>query len=242
MASELSQLPKPLADRWTVLVNKGQFVREQQQTALQFGIGKNWQKVLPTKTEDAIFATSPTFAAIAKYYGEDNTLAVLIGLLAEAGSMLNVSKNITPDQLRMSAQILLPDVRTLKVADVRLALHNGLRGKYGETFGRFDVQIAAGWVKAYFSERLDVAGALAESAHKSQISKEESKGVEMPEYFRKFLAELERQKASALLAGEDYTADPDYEAAKKEFEGLPVVGRPGFNHYFTQFKILKNAN
>lgn len=74
-------------------------------------------------------------------------------IITELITFFNIGKNMNPFQIAQTAEIVLPLVGELKVADLRICFDKAKRGDYGKVYDRLDGQVVSEWLNAYRRER-----------------------------------------------------------------------------------------
>lgn len=185
--------------------------------------------VRPAKIEDC-FEGSPSLATVSKYQSREVCEQTLAALIFGAAELLNVGKDMSPMQVGFMAEYIAADYPYFTLADVKMCLRMGVLGKFGEVFGRLDVQVLAKWFAKYAELRLETAEQLAYQRHKNEISRAAEVVENPPKWFSEWSAKFqvlhgvsERPKPAfvadaAILA----TIQAEYEAleTKPDFENF----------------------
>lgn len=82
---------------------------------------------------------------------------VMSYMIAKTAKKFNIGKNINPEQIRETLESIFEDYYYLKLSDLYLVLRNGVKGKYGQIYDRFDESVLMGWMEKYTEERFKVA-------------------------------------------------------------------------------------
>lgn len=110
-----------------------------------------------TKYEDAIKSPSPPLATIKAELGEQQLLAILTLIIADAVEFFNIGKSMTGEQIVSTAKLIAKDYYYLKPEDFKLCFENAKRGKYGKLFDRLDGMIIMEWLENYSGSRANKA-------------------------------------------------------------------------------------
>ena len=78
-------------------------------------------------------------------------------MIAKVAKKFNIGKNINPEQIRDTIESIFEDYYYLRLSDLYLVLRNGVKGKYGQIYDRFDESVLMGWLEKYTEERFQVA-------------------------------------------------------------------------------------
>lgn len=114
-----------------------------------------WVEINPQNVWQAIAMQTPTIGGLRTYCGDKAAIQCLAEILTQAGLLLNVGKNLRPEQVYPVSQMILsnPDYKIFTVADFRLAIIRGVQGKYGSTYDRYDITVICNWLDQYFIEK-----------------------------------------------------------------------------------------
>lgn len=104
---------------------------------------------------------------------------------------LNVSVQMSEQQMTNAAMMLVYSFPYLRLEDVAIILREGLTGKYGTVYNRLDVTVISDWARQYWDAILDARIERAWGKHAS--SKEDPTAprgvIEADEAFRRFKIE-----------------------------------------------------
>ena len=78
-------------------------------------------------------------------------------MIAKTAKKFNIGKNINPEQIGEAIESIFEDYYYLRLSDLYLVLRNGVRGKYGQMYDRFDESVLMGWLDTYAEERMNTA-------------------------------------------------------------------------------------
>lgn len=92
-------------------------------------------------------------AELRKIDSQKATLSI-VGLIGELCAMVNVARNMSPDQIRMAAEIVAREFYWMKLDDIDCCFRWGIRGDFGQIYDRIDVSIILDWLKKYDQERV----------------------------------------------------------------------------------------
>ena len=104
------------------------------------------QQVLASKT-------SPALSEIKKHKGEQVALGVVVALMDECQQYFNLQQPMTPQQLMLTAELIMEEYYYLRVEEFRLCFRMAMKGEYGPVYNRIDGQIFFEWIRKYFSKR-----------------------------------------------------------------------------------------
>lgn len=99
-------------------------------------------------------------------------IEALVFLIADVVQFLNVGKTMNSAQVLATAKLLIEDTesKNLKPDDFKICFNNAKKGVYGKTFDRIDGQIIFEWVRAYVSERMDLAENMSIKLHATKLA------------------------------------------------------------------------
>lgn len=138
--------------------------------------------------EQAMSEKYPTVASVKKYHDEQLALDAVVEIIAEAASLVNLGRNLKPNQIDFLAEEILREYYYLTLGDIRLMMKQGVTGKYGELYDRLDVQVVMGWLERYTEERANAAEGKSQQAHVSNVS---DNAKPMPEWFGEFVQKMQ---------------------------------------------------
>ena len=144
--------------------------------------------VRPATMEQAMSNKYPTVASVRKYHDEQLALDAVVEIIAEAASLVNLGRNLKPNQIDFLAEEILREYYYLTLGDIRLMMKQGVTGKYGELYDRLDVQVVMGWLENYTEERANAAEGKSQQAHVSTVS---DNAKPMPEWFGEFVQKMQ---------------------------------------------------
>lgn len=98
-------------------------------------------------------ADLPAISSIKKAYGADFTQAYIETWIVNVCEFLNIGKNMNPNQIYDTAELIAEDFHYLTVADINLVFKRAKLGRYGQIFDRLDGQVILGWFRSYDHER-----------------------------------------------------------------------------------------
>lgn len=158
---------------------------------------------------DDVFASSePSLGMLVKEWGENRARAVVVLLLEEVVSFFNASNTMEDTQVAFTTDMIIEEYPYFKVDDMKLALRNGMKGKYGEIYNRLDGSVIMGWLRKYNMERCARADTLSFNEHK-HMNDTEGSGMYYNDY-RKMLQEMAANgdmEAEKALKRSDDTLD-----------------------------------
>jgi hypothetical protein len=97
--------------------------------------------------------TSPALSEIKKHKGEQVALGVVVALMDECQQYFNLQQPMTPQQLMLTAELIMEEYYYLRVEEFRLCFRMAMKGEYGPVYNRIDGQIFFEWIRKYFSKR-----------------------------------------------------------------------------------------
>ena len=97
--------------------------------------------------------TSPALSEIKKQKGEQVALGVLVALMDECQQYFNLQQPMNPQQLMLTAELIMEEYYYLRVEEFRLCFRMAMKGEYGPVYNRIDGQIFFEWIRKYFSKR-----------------------------------------------------------------------------------------
>jgi hypothetical protein len=97
--------------------------------------------------------TSPALSEIKKQKGEQIALGVLVALMDECQQYFNLQQPMNPQQLMLTAELIMEEYYYLRVEEFRLCFRMAMKGEYGPVYNRIDGQIFFEWIRKYFSKR-----------------------------------------------------------------------------------------
>jgi len=119
---------------------------------------------------------TPSLAYIAKKLNSEITALGLIKLhLIELNDYLNLSRPMNMNQITQTADIILSEYPTLKLADLIYTFKCAKAGKFGQLYESIDGLKIISWINQVLSERADAGEAMSISEHGK--SKKELIGV-----------------------------------------------------------------
>lgn len=110
------------------------------------------------------------------FYRRENRpmiVGVMSMILVEANRAMNVQRSATTQQITQMAEEIVETWWMLRIDEVAYAIRQGVAGKYGAAYGKFDAETLATWLEKYDTiERLDHIHII-NSAQRKQIQDEE---------------------------------------------------------------------
>lgn len=162
--------------------------------------------VRPATMEQAMSGSFPTVASVRKYHDEQVALDALVEIIADAAGLVNLGRNLKPNQIEFLADEILREYYYLTLGDVRFMMRQGITGKYGELYDRLDVQVVMGWIERYTEDRANMAEGKSQQAHVSAVSEN---AKPMPEWFCEFVQKMEAKYGNELAA-QEFTPDDNF--------------------------------
>jgi len=97
--------------------------------------------------------TSPALSEIRKAKGEQTALGVLVALMDECQQYFNLQQPMTPQQLMLTAELIMEEYYYLRVEEFRICFRMAMKGEYGPVYNRIDGQVFFEWIRKYFTKR-----------------------------------------------------------------------------------------
>lgn len=143
---------------------------------------KQYLQDLRPKSVDDVFASSvPSLGMLVREIGEVRTRAVVVLLLDEVVSFFNASNTMEDTQVAFTTDMIIEEYPYFKIDDLKLALRNGMKGKYGEIYNRLDGSVVMAWLRKYDWERCAKADIISFNDYK-RISEEVGCGLYYEDY------------------------------------------------------------
>lgn len=100
----------------------------------------------------------PRMKSIARIRKEQGEVCetMLILMVAKTARKFNITKNFEPTQIEEAVQSVFEEYYYLKLSEVYFVLKQGVMGKYGKIYDRFDEQVLMEWFEKYDRERLEL--------------------------------------------------------------------------------------
>lgn len=169
---------------------------------------QNWREqptqyysTLPTSTpRKMIDADTPNLWELRSQIGHPATIAILVKAFIHAARLVNLDKNISPEQMGEAANDILEYHGQLKVEEVKYLLKRAIRTE--KLYGRLDYNMIMNWVEAYDSERTEEA--VRSSEQKESQERNDARPSPGAMSYREWLDDLEEraltdQEAATLL-------------------------------------------
>lgn len=184
------------------------------------------QSLNPKSIKEVIAAReeNPSIATIAKYRGLLRLNAVLVHQTIWIKSMINVGKELTRNQIVMTASLIIEDYSHYTLQDVKLVYKNAAKGVYGKMYNVLDPVTIMGWFKEYEKERRGVINQMP-NPNNSKDNRFDRKGVEIISNMLK--DELDRKKKSVGIQTEQNAGK-----AKEKIEQIKIE----FKEYINKWK------
>lgn len=144
--------------------------------------------------EDVFKSNEPSLAKINKEFGQTGVRAAVAYLISEALEFFNASNTMSDTQVALTVDLIIEEYPYFKTDDVKLALRNAMKMKYGQIYNRIDGQVIMGWMQDYNRERCTVADMVSYNDHK-RILHENSTPLREGVYYDQYVADL-KKKAS----------------------------------------------
>jgi len=100
----------------------------------------------PTDIRQVIHSVWPGLDVL----NEDKAVSLIAIAISQTVAQLSTPTRMDGVQVRRAACMVLEDYRMLSIEDIVLCLKMGIKGEWGEFYGRFDVQVIMDWLHAYY--------------------------------------------------------------------------------------------
>ena len=107
-----------------------------------------------------IEAETPTLWELRTRLGHPAAIAILVNAFIHAAKLVNLDKNLTPEQIGEVANDTLELHGQLKVEEIKFLLKRALRTQ--NVYGRLDYNVLMGWIEQYDAERTEEAMRISE--------------------------------------------------------------------------------
>lgn len=135
----------------------------------------------PATIQDALSANVPTFATLKKYQGQDVTKAVINACLIAVNEFFGEKSGLSDSQIEMVSEMLFEDYYYMNIADFKLCVKNGIKGRYGKVYGKVAPNDVMEWFATYCEERMNTTANNSLSEH-GRNRKEENESKVTDEY------------------------------------------------------------
>jgi len=105
----------------------------------------------------------PMIRDLVQAYGKKKMLAVLVLMVKDLCSSLNVVRNMNEDQMLEAASMLLDECGNFRLEDYVMMFSLGKRGQLVKIMDRIDLQMISDMMDAYWEKRKAAAEVLTES-------------------------------------------------------------------------------
>ena len=133
--------------------------KQESQTAISVQSSKNYLPETVQKTcksielpEQAFNSGLPSLASMYKEFGEVKVIAYIKLWITDLVEFINVGKNMLPNQINQTAQMIYDEYHYLNVADINLVFKRAKMGYYGQPY-KLDGQVILSWFRDYNNER-----------------------------------------------------------------------------------------
>lgn len=130
---------------------------------------------------------------------------VIVELLEISGFENTISK---PETLALVVDEIINQYPNLEIAELSIALREGITGKYGPTYNRIAIDTIGTWIKAYYQVSWPEIERRAVNANisKAITARENDKAVPMPQWYKEKLAQLELATKKAISVSKEKTS------------------------------------
>jgi hypothetical protein len=80
-------------------------------------------------------------------------VGVLVALMDECQQYFNLQQPMNPQQLMLTAELIMEEYYYLRVEEFRLCFRMAMKGVYGPVYNRIDGERFLEWIRKYFSKR-----------------------------------------------------------------------------------------
>lgn len=165
---------------WVELINSGKFENEKAMLSLRHD-SETIVNLNPVSVQDALNAKVPTLSTLKKYQGEEVTKAVINSCLIAVNEFFGEKSGLTDSQIEMVSEMLYEDYHYMNVAEIKLCVKNGIKGRYEKVYGKIAPNDLMGWFASYCNERMNEAAKKSVSDH-GKRKKEENESKVTDEY------------------------------------------------------------
>lgn len=124
----------------------------------------------------AIRSGYPSLAKIKTYYGEAKANAVVVEMLTDFISFLNIGKTMNVEQITETARLMQDYFPHFNLADMKLFFSKMKMGYYGKFYDRIDGQEILSKLDIYNQERMDEFERSNSDAHNQSKKEERNNG------------------------------------------------------------------
>lgn len=178
-STELKELTQA-NPHWVELINSGKFENEKAMLSLLHD-SETIVSINPVSVQDALSAKVPTLSTLKKYQGEEVTKAVINSCLIAVNEFFGEKSGLTNSQIEMVSEMLYEDYHYMNIAEIKLCVKNGIKGKYEKVYGKIAPNDLMGWFNSYCNERMEAAAKNSISNH-GKLKKEEKESKITDEY------------------------------------------------------------
>ena len=116
----------------------------------------------------------PALAKMRKEQGESRTRKMVEMWISDLNDFLNISRKMSPQQIRQTASMIIQEYYYYNLADINLVFTRAKKGRYGNLFESLDGMKIFSWFDQYDHERAEAAysEALREHDRLKSINKE----------------------------------------------------------------------
>jgi len=136
-----------------------------------------YNSIKPKSLADVFNSPTCSIVRLRGEIGEMKTLALLVYMITDVVEQLNVGKTMNDKQVGRAAELIADEFYYLKPDDFKLCFDNAVKGRYGATYDRIDIQIICSWLNKYTGERMDEADNTSYQQHLSEKKTEISPKV-----------------------------------------------------------------
>lgn len=111
-----------------------------------------YSSMKPSCIKEVLNSNVCSIAVLNKENGYDSVLAVLTIILVDLVTFFNIGKNMSTQQVMMTAEMIYNDYYFFKIDEFKLCFDRAKKGLYGEVFG-VDGSVIYKWLNAYSIER-----------------------------------------------------------------------------------------
>ena len=103
--------------------------------------------------KDAVQSESVSLAVLKKQTSEELVIEYIILWISRLNKFLNISRKMTFEQMKKTAEYILQDYYYLKQSDLYFVFSQAEKGRYGEFYDCLDGAKILGWFEKYDIER-----------------------------------------------------------------------------------------
>ena len=106
--------------------------------------------------KDAVQSESVSLSVLKKQTSEELVIEYIILWISRLNKFLNISRKMTFEQMKKTAEYILQDYYYLKQSDLYFVFSQAEKGRYGEFYDCLDGAKILGWFEKYDIERANL--------------------------------------------------------------------------------------